>query len=165
MCLFVQALIKSSSWPFMWVLLLEPERKQPLMLYPRPLRVPAAWARGHYPCIHDRARDRDAAIGKAEELLQTLSPILCMLQRDGSRNATKREGFVFCEWLSVSLTRAQFPRFLTFLAMSRLKMAALNETPPACSPKPAAFEHYSRSQQIKIAALPYRLFAIIKTLS
>lgn len=56
---FVQALIKSSSRPFMWVLLLGPEWKQPWLLYPRPHRVLAAWARGRCPCIHVSARDRD----------------------------------------------------------------------------------------------------------
>lgn len=44
-------------------------------------------------------------------------------------------------------------------------MAALNEGPPVWSLKPDAFERYSQSQQISIAAFPHRLFAAIKSLS
>lgn len=64
----------------------------------------------------------------------------------------------------LSLPHPQFPRFLSFQAMSYLKMFTLNETRPVYSLKPDAFEHYSRPQQINITTFPYRLFAIAKTL-
>lgn len=45
----------------------------------------------------------------------------------------------------LSLPHPQFPRFLSFQAMSYLKMFTLNETRPVYSLKPDAFEQLSAS--------------------
>lgn len=51
---------------------------------------PASWAPGAAAHVFTSEPETGtAAIGKAEELLQTLSSILCWLQSDGSRNDTK----------------------------------------------------------------------------
>lgn len=106
-----------------------------------------------YSCWSQRQGPQPSA--RLKSSLQTLCSILCELQRDGPRNANKKEGICLF----------QFPSSLAIPTKSRLKMAAPNESPPVCSLRSAAFEHYSRSQQINIAALPYRLSTIIRTLS
>lgn len=59
MCLFRQTLIKSPSLLFTWVLLLEPEQKQP------PMHTGSSSSSvgpgGRCPCIHVRARDGDCS--------------------------------------------------------------------------------------------------------
>lgn len=122
-----------------------------------------SWRRGPGVAAHIFMSGPERGAEKLRHPTNTLAyPLLAAETR--SRNATKREGLSFPSAF-LPLTRAQFPRFLTFQALSQLKMAALNEGPPVWSLKPDAFEHYSESQQINIAAFPHRLFAVIKTLS
>lgn len=103
---FVKALIKSLSLPFMWVCCCwdrgESSRSCFILIHTGSL---AAWARGHCPCIHVRARDRDRSHRQGwkappSHKRSRLSPVGCRERR--LQKCNRKAGIVFSERLSVS---------------------------------------------------------------
>lgn len=144
MCLLRQTLIKSPSLLFMWVLLLERERKQPRMLHPRPHRVPAAWAPGPLPmysCQSQRQGPQPSA--RLKSFCKHSHPSSAGCREMAPEMKQKVGGFVcFSEWLSVSLSHActipQLPRISAdVLAESGCPLMKPHQSSP---PEAAAFE-------------------------